>query len=243
VKRTFLSVVGVLLSISLTAPGVLAQTGTDGGDTDEAAAEKTIEELYLESDLSIRSIESMVISYDRDAQRMGIRALADRAENGQVDPNSEEYVAVASTALRSGVGNISNNPSLLPDSYHPLVRIEAAYALGRSAHPRAQTYLITTLRTDPEPSVKAATMIGLAEQGVDPEGRISYEIAAAIQKELTVRADEGMLYQGLQAIEDLTATAGTDDLNPIVRETVIEIVTSGLSRRVREKAIMVLNKL
>jgi len=220
---------------------VPAQSGGDGGDTDEAAAEKTIEELYLESDMSLRSIESMVISYDRDAQRMGIRALADRAENGQVDPDSDEYVAVASTALRSGVGNISNNASLLPDSYHPLVRIEAAYALGRSSHPRAQTYLITTLRSDPEPSVKAATMIGLAEQGVDPDGRISYEIAAAIQKELNIRADEGMLYQGLEALEGLAGITGTDDLDPIVRETIVEIATSGLSRRVREKAITVLN--
>ena len=193
--------------------------------------------------MSLRSIESLVVSYDRAAQRMGIRALADRAENGQVDPDSDEYVEVASTALRSGVGNISNNPSLLPDSYHPLVRIEAAYALGQSSHPRAQTYLITTLRTDPEPSVQAATMLGLAEQGVDPDGRISYEIAAAIQKELKVRADEGMLFQGLLAIETLTETAGTDDLNSIVRETVVEIATSGLSRRVREKAITVLNKL
>jgi hypothetical protein len=222
---------------------VSAQENADDQNADEDTAAKTIEELYLESDMSLRSIESMVVSYDRDAQRMGIRALTDRAENGQVDPDSDDYVAVASTALRSGVGNISNNASLLPDSYHPLVRIEAAYALGKSAHPRAQMRLITTLRTDPEPSVKAATMIGLADQGVDPEGRISYEIAAAIQKELTIRADEGMLYQGLQALEDLAAIAGTDDLDPIVRETVVEIATSGLSRRVREKAITVLNKL
>ena len=241
------AVVIVPVLVALVAAGVTAQSAdAEDAAAEDAAAEeetKTIEELYLESQASIAAVSSMVESYDRQSQAMGVRLLVRHAENGTIDTSSDEYVAIAAYALRGGVGRVANNRSRLPDSYHPIVRVDAARALGRSSNPEAQTVLITALREDPEPSVVGATMLALARRGQDEDGFVSYEIATSLQRELAVRQDGGMIYAGLQALEDIVKEVGHEDFHPEVRATVVEIATSGLNRAIREKAISVLNQM
>lgn len=203
-------------------------------------SEPTIEELYLQGNASFAALNALVLSNDTSSQLRAVRMLRSYADRGLADPDSPEYLEIAIGALQEGVTTISNNRSPLPDSYDPIVRMEAARALAVSHSPEAQTRLFEALENDPEPSVHAAVMRALGERGEDPDGTVSYRIARSMRTEALTRGDESKLYAGLVALESIVNVNGTDGLHELVRESVIEVANGGFSRRLREKAIEVL---
>jgi plasmid stability protein len=204
---------------------------------------RSIEELYLESDVGIAVIRSQILSEDRGIQLLGLNVLQAQVERGSIDPDGEAYVELLETALAGGVMNLSNNRSLLPDGYDPEIRIVAARLLAESGRDEAVEILYDVLRFDPEPSVKAQAMYSLGAIGKDPDQTVSYLIARLISRESTRQADEAMVYAGLQSIQALVRVVGREALHPDVHDAVVGVAAGNYNRVVRTKAIELLSEL
>jgi hypothetical protein len=205
-----------------------------------ASAPLTIEELYLESEISLEVIESQLATDSIQLQTLALAALEDQVLSGSVDPDSESYVEIVSTTVAQGVTIISNNRYRLPDSYHPRVRMQAARLLGYSSAPVAQNALLTVLKADPEPAVKAQAMHALAQIGTDPEQKVSFTIGKTLRHETLRMHDEALVYAALAAVQQIGSNVGMRTLHPLVRDSALKIVNGSFNRILREKAMQVL---
>lgn len=204
---------------------------------EEPAPVQSIEELYLSRPVTVSAAEAMIASNDRETQRMALRMLAESADKGTVDAESAEYVELMSRVLRQGVTTISRNGSRLPDSYHPLLRMEAARALARSNTPEAARHLTAAIRNDVEPRVVGEAMVALSTNDHVEPAIGSVEVAVALRREANLRGDEVTLLSGLNALQTLARRAGEDALDLMVRETVVSIAAGGYNRQIRQAAI------
>jgi hypothetical protein len=185
----------------------------------------------------------MVVTNDRSTQMAGIRMLAQAAEDGAMNPDAEAYIEIAGHALRQGATEVSFTPGTVPNVYHPVIRVEAARALAAGSTQSARDLLVEAVRNDPEALVRAEAMLALAAQ---PRGNVNatlVEIADALRAEAAVGRDRYMLVSGLQAVEDLVPHADLKELDPMVRQTLVEIAASGLNRIVRETAVSALTSM
>jgi hypothetical protein len=128
-RRMGLTILGLTLVFGLL--GAQEQAVQEQAVPEQPAPVQSIEELFLSRPVTVSAAEAMIASNDRDTQLMALRMLVDSAKNGTVDAASADYVELMSSVLRQGVTTISRNGSLLPDSYHPLLRMEAARALAQ----------------------------------------------------------------------------------------------------------------
>lgn len=208
-----------------------------------ASAPLTIEELYLESEISLEVIESQLFTNSRELQRLALTALEDQVLNGSVDTESDEYVEMVSTTVAQGVTIISNNRYRLPDSYHPQIRIAAARLLGYSEHPSAQDALLTVLRADPEPTVRAQAAHSLGRIGSDPGQKVSFVLGKALRNQARTMHDETFVFAALSALQQIGNEVGMRNLHTLVHESAIEIATGNFNRLLRDKAIEILVQL
>lgn len=220
----------------------VAVVGTAGAET-VASAPLTIEELYLESEISLDVIESQLFTNSRELQRLALTALVDQVEAGTINPDADRYVDMVSTTMAQGVTIISNNRYRLPDSYHPEIRILSARLLGYSSHPDAQNALLTVVRADPEPTVRAEAVYALGRIGSDPEQKVSFTIGKALRSETRRMHDETFVFAALQAVQSLGNEVGMRNLHTLVRDSTIDIATGNFNQLLRDKAIEVLVQL
>ena len=139
--------------------------------------------------------------------------------------------------LRQGVTTISRNSSRLPDSYRPILRVEAAQALALSGNADAARYLVEAIRNDPEPSVQAAAMRALSRSDGMDLSIASLEIALALRKEVAVRGDEAMIVAGMESLRELASRGDPLAFDPLIRETAVAVAIGRFNRTVRESAI------
>jgi hypothetical protein len=202
----------------------------------------SIEELYLQGPGSIVTMSALITSNDYEMQAAGIRSLRRAAEEGRVDPGSADYLRLMGFVLDQGVSTISRNWSHLPDSYHPMLRREAAGAIA-AAGPAAVGHLVRTIRNDPEPTVTAEAMLALSGIPDIDTAAASLEVAIALRREAMTRGDETMLVAGFTALGNLADRTESADLNDIVRETVVLVVSQGYPAAVRDRAISALARM
>lgn len=208
-----------------------------------ASAPVTIEELYLESEISLEVIESQLFTNSRELQRLALTALEDQVQNGTVDTESDEYVDMVATTVAQGVTIISNNRYRLPDSYHPEIRIAAARLLGYSSNPSAQDALLTVLKADPEPTVRAQAAHSLGRIGSDPDQKVSFVLGKELRSQTRRMHDETFVFAALSALQQIGNEVGMPNLHTLVRESAIDIATGNFNRLLRDKAIEILVQL
>lgn len=224
----------VLLLVAIV--GITAQEA----ESDEP---RTIEELYLESNVGLAVIDSQLRSEDRNIQLLGLEVLQAQVERGAIDPDSDRYVQLLGSALANGVFRVANNRQRLPENYNPEVRIVAARLLGESATDEAVEVLYLSLQHDPEPSVRAQAMYSLGQIGRDPEQRVSFLIARIITIENAQQADEALVYAAVTTIGMLSDALDGDNLHPDVRDAVVSVAAGNYNRVIRTRAIEVLSDL
>jgi len=217
--------------------------GTLSAQEGDAEGPRTIEDLYLESDVGLAVIDSQLRSEDRTIQLLGLEVLEAQVERGSIDPESERYVELLGSALASGVFRVANNRQRIPENYNPEVRIVAARLLGESSTDEAVEVLYMSLQHDPEPSVRAQAMYSLGRIGKDPGQRISYLIARTITFENAQQADEAMVYAAVTAIGMLSDALDGDNLHPDVHDAVVSVAAGNYNRVIRTRAIEVLSDL
>lgn len=221
----------------------LLAAGTTAVAESAASAPLTIEELYLDSQISLEVIESQLATDSIQLQSLALAALEDQVQAGTIDPNSDGYVDIVSNTVAQGVTIISNNRYRLPDSYHPQIRMRAARLLGYSTHPDAQNALITVLKADPEPAVKAQAMHALAQIGTDPDQKVSFTIGKTLRHESLTMHDEALVYAALAAVQRIGDNVGMRQLHTLVRDSAVSIATGNFNRILREKAFEILVQL
>jgi hypothetical protein len=202
----------------------------------------SIEQLYLQGTASIASMSAMITSREHETQEAGMRSLKRAVSEGRVDPRSADYLRLMGFVLEQGVTTIAKNWTYLPDSYHPLLRREAAGAIA-AAGPGSVEYLVRTIRNDPEPSVTAEAMLALSRVADIDTASASLEVAIAIRREAMTRRDERMLVAGFTALENLAGRTESVELNETVRETAMLIITRGFVGAVRDQAILALARM
>lgn len=227
--------VGFVVSMALVTP-LFGQTASI------ADTSRSIEELYLQGAASIDSISAMITSTAFETQEAGMRSLLQAVADGRVDPRSAEYLRLLGFVLEQGVTTISRNWTNLPDSYHPTLRREAAVAIG-AAGPDAVPYLVRAIRNDPEPTVTAEAMRVLSGIPDIDTATASLEVALAIRREAMTRGDETMLVEGLIALEELSERTESGDLDNLVRETAVLVITQGYPGFIRDRAISALARM
>lgn len=218
-------------------------TGTLAAQEEEPEEPRTIEDLYLESNVGLAVIDAQLRSEDRTIQLLGLEVLRAQVERGAIDPDGERYVELLGSALANGVFRVANNRQRLPENYSPEVRILAARMLGESGTDEAVEVLYMSLQHDPEPSVRAQAMYSLGQIGKDPEQRVSYLIARTITIENAHQADEAMVYAAVTAIGMLSDALDGDSLHPDVHDAVVSVAAGNYNRVIRTRAIEVLSDL
>lgn len=234
-RNPMLKTVAVSVLI-LIAVGVWAQE-------DESTEPRTIEDLYLESDVGLAVIDSQLRSENRNVQLLGLEVLEAQVARGTIDPDGERYVELLGSALAGGVFRLANNRQRLPQGYNPEIRVLAARLLGESSTDEAVDVLYLSLQHDPEPSVRAQAMYSLAQIGKDPDQQISYLMARTITIQNSRQADEALVYAAVTAIGILADTLGGDELHPDVQDAVVSVAAGNYNRVIRSRAVEVLSDL
>lgn len=205
-------------------------------------ADMSIEQLYLRGPASIESMATMITSNEYEMQQAGMRALRRAVTDGRVDPRTTEYIHLMGFVLEQGVTTISKNWSNLPDSYHPTLRREAAGAIAE-AGPDSVEYLVRAIRNDPEPTVAAEAMLALSQIPDIDTATASLEVALAIRREANTRRDETMLVAGFEALGNLAERTTSTDLDDVVRETTLLVITQGHRAVVTDRAVYALSQM
>lgn len=210
--------------------------------TDAESSEKTIEELYLDSLVSIGKIDAQIRTGGREQQMVALRALKDQIESGAIDPNDPMVIETVGYAVGQGVTRIPSPAGNRLNTYHPLVRRSAAQILSYSDTEEARRILLDIVRYDPEPVVQAEALNSLGSIGNDPDGNITEAIARMLIQETITRRDPTLALSGIIAIETL-AKNDNNFISPLAREALVDVAEANYARMIRVRALMAMEEL
>jgi hypothetical protein len=238
-------IVAVLFIFVLTGPGFpepgWAQTAADGEDAvvdqdKQTPRLRTIDEIYLESEISVRTLRAQLQTNNQELQMVALAALEDQIHKGVVSRNNEDAFMALAGVMEEGAYKLTHSGQTIPRHYHPLVRQEAARIMGLMETDKVLTQLTLTVAIDPEPAVRAQALYALAEIGRDPDGRITETIAKMMLREHLQIPDFRVTYAALVAIERINA----DPLNTVhgaAVEMLLEVAQGGpYNQLIRNKA-------
>jgi hypothetical protein len=91
--------------------------------------------------------------------------------------------------------------------------------------------------------VTAEAMLALSRVPDIDTAAASLEVALAVRREAMTRRDETMLVAGLTALGDLVDRSISAELDNIVRETAVLVITQGHRGMVRDRAVSALSRM
>lgn len=203
----------------------------------------SIEELYLNSDITLAALKAQMESPERDMQLLAINTLENQLDQGAFEGENPEVLAALDDLVQQGVIERSRNAERSIHAYDPMVRREAVRVVGKLTGEGAQQVLVRTVRYDPEPVVRAQALLGLARMGVDPTGEVTQTIAKMMLREHVGNFDEGVVYAAVFALGEI---AGNEEsvVDPASLEMLVNVASDGRYPRViRELALQTLSTL
>ncbi len=202
--------------------------------------ELTIEELYLQN-AEIRIIREQAASQDRDMKLLALESIQEMLDQGKLSTGAPEAHFVLDYLSGEGLSHqITENRRLV--NYYPEVRRRAANLLGQLGGENAQETLVTLLYNDIEPMVMAEAAYALGQLGNNENNTVSQTIANVILIQDGVGPDNNFAFASLLAFEKLAAAnGGLNDSSAF--EAIIRIAQGNYIKKVRLKAVQVLDKL
>lgn len=165
----------------------------------------SVEELYLQSQVSVQILSRQMRSPERDVQLLALDSLDSQLERGLIDPRDEAVLTAITPLIEHGVTTAFEDNRWSIESYDPMVRREAVRVLGKLKGAAVREKLVQTVRQDPEPIVRAQALFGLARIGSDPNGEVTRTIGKMLLREHLGRFDEGVVYAALVALRSIAA--------------------------------------
>jgi hypothetical protein len=204
---------------------------------------QSVEELYLSSAITIETLAAQMQSTERAVQFLALSTLDHQLETGYVAVDNGAVLDALKPLVEQGVLVVSRNSSRSIEIYDPGVRREAVRLVGKLDTSSARSTLVQTVRHDPEPTVRAEALFGLARMKSDPDGDVTRSIARMILREHVQQFDEGVVYAAITAIGAI-ARESDNTVDPASREMLIYIASDYRYPRIlREMALDVLSSL
>ncbi len=209
----------------------------------------TIEELYL-TNPRVMSVREQALSFDGDIKLQALGDIEKWMGEGKLKSDDEQSVqailiGLAHEGTRYGV---TEERRLV--NYYPMVRRKAAELLGRLGsetsdavvRDRAKFSLLDMLIFDNEVMVKAEAVYALGVIGNNDEGVVMDVLSDSIRRQTTVSPDNNYAYAAALAIEKLSdKNEGMRDFRAYT--TLVTIMQGNYTRKVRDKAYEVLQKI
>ncbi len=207
---------------------------------DEAARELTIEELYLQN-AEIRIIREQAVTQNREMKLSALENIQEMLDEGTLSNNTTEAYFILDYLAGEGLTRrIRENDRLI--NYFPEVRRRAVNLLGQLGGEQARQSLIGVLLTDIEPMVLSEAAYALGRMGDNQDNAVSQILASTLLSQNAVEPDNNYAYATLLAFEKLAeANGGLND--PLAFEAIIAIAQGNYIKRVRDKAMDILDKL
>jgi HEAT repeat protein len=202
--------------------------------------ELTIEELYLQN-AEIRIIREQAASQDRDMKLLALENVQEMLDGGKLSTGAPEAHFVLDYLSGEGLSHqVTENKRLI--NYYPEVRRRAVNLLGQLGGENSQQTLVTVLYNDIEPMVMAEAAYALGQLGSNENNEVSQAIANVILIQDGVTPDNNFAFASLLAFEKLAAAnGGLNDSTAF--EAIIRIAQGNYIKKVRLKAVQVLDKL
>jgi HEAT repeat protein len=203
----------------------------------------SVEELYLESEISVEILARQMRSPERNIQLLALDSLESQLERGLIDPRDEAILEAVTPLVEHGVITAFRENRWSIESYDPMVRREAVRVLGKLEGEAVRNKLVQTVRQDPEPIVQAQALFGLARMGSDPSGEVTRTIAKMMLREHLGEFDEGVVYAALVALRSI-ASEGQNVMDPASVEMLVYVASDvRYSRLLRTHALETLSLL
>lgn len=227
-KKRALSVLLILVFAAIAQLGYSQET------------ELTIEELYLQN-AEVRIVREQAVSQDRDMKLLALENIQEMLDDGKLSTGAPEAHFVLNYLSGEGLTHtVTENGRLT--NYFPEVRRRAVNLLGQLGGENSQETLISVLLNDVEPMVMAEAAYALGQLGNNEDNFASQAIANVILFEDIALPDNNLAFASLLAFEKLAAANG--GLNdPTAFEAIIRIAQGNYIRKVRLKAVQVLDSL
>jgi len=228
-----------LLLMVYSAALVTAQSTdpTPGEDGSTGTATQSVEDLYLNSMVTVETLGVQMTSPERTVQLLALSTLEHQIETGLIDPTNPAVLEAVSPLVKQGVLVVSRGGNRSIEIYDPGVRREAVRVVGRLGTGPARTALVQTVRHDPEPTVRAEALFALARMGVDPSGEVTRTIAGMMMNEHIQTFDEGVIYAAVTAIGEIASNPDSV-VDPASREMLINVASDyRYSQMVRHLAL------
>lgn len=220
---------------------VVLVAGWQGLFAQSAGETRSIEELYLESGVSVEMLARQLRSPERTVQLLAIETLSSQVEGGTAGGDEAEIIAALEPVIARGVMEVHEDNSWEISTYDPMVRREAIRVVGRLESEGARTVLVRTVRHDPEPIVRAQALFGLARMGYDPDGEVTRTIGKMLLREHVGSFDEGVVYAGILAIREIARNSAST-VDPSSLEMLVYVASDGrYPRRLRNLALEALS--
>lgn len=202
--------------------------------------ELTIEELYLQN-AEIRIIREQTASEDRELKLLALENIQELLDAGKLSTGAPEAHFVLDYLSGEGIDHqVRENRRLI--NYYPEVRRRAVNLLGQLGGENSQATLVSVLYNDIEPMVIAEAAYALGQLGNNEDNQVSQAIANVILIHDSVTPDNNFAFASLLSFEKLAAAnGGLDDASAF--EAIIRIAQGNYIKKVRLKAVQVLDKL
>lgn len=224
-----------MVVLALLPSFVFAQNNDDEGPA-------TIEELYLMQDIQIQTIRSQALSQDRDVKLLAIENIRAMVRDGVAGDTASLRIIVETLAGEGTLRQQRQGGRIVND--YPLVRRQAATALGELGGEESMEALVRMLPVEGEPIVSAEAIHALGQIGMDPDGRVSRAIVNVLNRNtLRTTPDNFLAFFAVNALQELIAANGGSTNDPEVVSALLEVASGNYTLEVRNKARAVIQEL
>ncbi len=227
------------LAIIVLASPVLFSQNEDG---EEAAADQTIEELYLSQDIELQIIRGQALANDREMKLLALQSIRQMVEDGSLSQENPGLFTVLESLATEGTQRQVRSGGAVINNF-PDIRRQATQLLGEVGGPRAREALIDVLQDDPETMVLSEAVYALGVIGENEDNRAIRHITRVLSTENAAEApDNNLAYASLLAIEKIAqAQGGLSD--PEAINAILGVAGGTYIQAVRLKAVDVLSSL
>ncbi len=196
---------------------------------------RTLEDLYLSTDIEVQLILSQAVSADRYSKLTALDVIRDMQDGGRIPANENAVMIILSSLSGEGITRIVHSDGRIVNNF-PEVRRQAVYLLGEIGGERAMEILYTVFENDPEPMVLSEAILALTKTGIsDPQKASKYISNILRSNTLHENPNNGLASACLTAIQDLSV------VNSTILTEVIGVVSGFYINKVRQQAIDLIN--
>ena len=206
----------------------------------ERTREITVEELYLRQ-LEFQILKEKAFSGDREMKDLVLDDIeAMLAEDSIGEDNNEVEFILQYLGMEGTTNTVIEGRRLINN--FPEIRRRAAELLGKIGGEPAKDALLTMVLRDNEPMVKAEAAYALGTIGLNPNNEVVRALSYALDAQDFTRPDDNFAFAVLLAFEKIAEKNGGIN-EPEVFKILVQIAQGGYVRKVRAKALQVLDLL